>query len=167
MRAMLKVVGIESYLLPIYSGDPHYVREEWASPQQFNHCIIAIRINPETRTPTAIEHPTLGKLMIFDPTDDDTPVGDLPHHEQGSFALLVAGDQGQLLRMPVTSADANRQERTSEASINPDGAHAATSAASPVPIMPRSSKAGSHATPAEPSSHASTRRTTTKPTASA
>ena len=26
-----------------------------------------------------------------DPTDDDTPIGDLPGHEQGSFALIVAG----------------------------------------------------------------------------
>src|SRR5262249_17156706 len=41
LRAMLKAVGITSYLVSIYSGDPTYVREEWPSPQQFNHCIIA------------------------------------------------------------------------------------------------------------------------------
>ena len=47
-----------------------------------------------------MRHPSLGRLLIFDPTDDNTPVGDLPDHEQGSFALLVAGDDGALLRMP-------------------------------------------------------------------
>ena len=37
MRAMLKVVGIESVLVSIYSGDPNYVRADWPTPQQFNH----------------------------------------------------------------------------------------------------------------------------------
>jgi len=36
MRAMLKVAGIASYPVAIYSGDPYYVRESWPSPQQFN-----------------------------------------------------------------------------------------------------------------------------------
>jgi hypothetical protein len=39
MRAMLKVLNITAYPVAIYSGDPDYVREEWASPNQFNHCI--------------------------------------------------------------------------------------------------------------------------------
>jgi transglutaminase-like putative cysteine protease len=32
MRAMLRVLKIESYPIAIYSGDPTFVREEWASP---------------------------------------------------------------------------------------------------------------------------------------
>jgi hypothetical protein len=32
--------------------------------------------------------------LIFDATDDDTPVGDLPEHEQVVFALIAAGDAG-------------------------------------------------------------------------
>ena len=85
MRAMLKVLDITSFPVGIYSGDPDYVREEWASPQQFNHCIIAIKVSDETQVATVISHPTLGRLLIFDATDDDTPVGDLPDHEQGSL----------------------------------------------------------------------------------
>ena len=42
MRAMLKAVGITAYPVAIFSGDPDYVREEWASPQQFNHAVVAI-----------------------------------------------------------------------------------------------------------------------------
>ncbi|HLG16275.1 MAG TPA: DUF3857 domain-containing protein [Blastocatellia bacterium] len=126
MRAMLKAVNIPAYLVSIYSGDPMYVREEWPSPQQFNHCIIAVKVSDETEVPTVVKHPALGRLMIFDPTDDNTPVGDLPGDEQGSLALIVAGDQGSLLRMPVTPPEANRLERQSEVMLGPDGSISAT-----------------------------------------
>lgn len=122
MRAMLKTVNITSYPVLIYAGDPTYVREEWASPGQFNHCIIAVKVADETQAPTVIKHPTLGRLLIFDATDEDTPVGDLPEHEQGSFALIAAGDSGALMRMPSTSPEANRLERQVEVTLTSEGA---------------------------------------------
>ena len=121
MRAMLKAIKIQSYPVLIYSGDPTYVREEWASADQFNHCIIAIKVSDATQAATVITHPKLGRLLIFDATDDDTPVGDLPDHEQGSFALIAAGDAGSLVRMPVTPPETNRLERQAEVSLAPDG----------------------------------------------
>ncbi|HEY9230506.1 MAG TPA: DUF3857 domain-containing protein, partial [Blastocatellia bacterium] len=121
MRAMLKAVGIKAYLVSIYSGDPTFVREEWPSPQQFNHGIIAVKVSDETQVPAIVAHPTLGRLLIFDSTDDNTPVGDLPSHEQGSFALVIAGDQGALLRMPMTPPEANRLEREAEVTLAADG----------------------------------------------
>jgi hypothetical protein len=121
MRAMLKVLGIQSYPVLIYSGDPTYVRAEWASPGQFNHCIVAVKVSDETKAPTVIETPALGRIMIFDATDDSTPVGDLPDYEQNSFALIAAGDSGALLRMPSTPPEANRLERDAEVVLSPDG----------------------------------------------
>ncbi len=121
MRAMLKVLNITSYPVVIYSGDPYYVREEWASPFQFNHCIIAIKVGDETQVSTIVTHPKLGRLLIFDATDDDTMVGDLPDHEQGSWALLVAGDVGSLVRMPVTPAESNALDRQVDASLSEEG----------------------------------------------
>jgi len=126
MRAMLKAVNIDSYLVLIFSGDATYVREEWASPRWFNHCIIAVKVSDETQTPTVIAHPKLGRLLIFDATDDVTPLGDLPEHEQGSFALIAAGDGGTLMRMPTTPPEANRVERQSEVTLNAEGAITAT-----------------------------------------
>jgi hypothetical protein len=121
MRALLKIAGINSYLVSIYSGDPTYVREEWPSPQQFNHCIIAVKVSDETKAPTVITHPTLGRLLIFDPTDDNTPVGDLPDHEQDSLALIVAAEAGALVRMPSTPPEANKVERQIDAVLSADG----------------------------------------------
>lgn len=121
MRAMLKALKIEAYPVVIYSGDPTYVREEWPSPHQFNHCIIGVKVSDGTQAPTIINHPSLGRLLIFDPTDENTPVGDLPDYLQGSLALIAAGDAGGLVRMPVTPPEANRLERTIEADLNAEG----------------------------------------------
>jgi hypothetical protein len=121
MRAMLRAINITSYLVCIYSGDPTYVREDWPSPQQFNHCIIAVKVSDETQAATIVKHPTIGRLLIFDPTDDTTPVGDLPDHEQGSFALIIAGEDGALLRMPETPSEANSLERETDVVLLPDG----------------------------------------------
>ncbi|HEY5838265.1 MAG TPA: DUF3857 domain-containing protein, partial [Pyrinomonadaceae bacterium] len=126
MRAMLKVLNITSYPVGIYSGDPDYVRDEWASPNQFNHCIIAIKVGDETQVATVVSHPTLGRLLVFDATDEVTLVGDLPDHEQGSWALIVAGESGSLLRMPVTPVESNLLERRIEANLSPDGSLEAT-----------------------------------------
>ena len=121
MRAMLKAAGIQSYLVCIYSGDPKYVRQEWPSPQQFNHCIIAIKVGDATDAATIVRHPSLGRLLMFDPTDDNTPVGDLPDHEQGSFALVVAGESGALLKMPETPPEANSLDRQADVVLMADG----------------------------------------------
>lgn len=121
MRAMLRAIGITAYPVFIYSGDPTRVREEWASPAQFNHCIIAIKLSDESQAPTVLQHATLGRLLIFDATDEYTPVGDLPDEEQGSWALVVAGDSGALLRMPTLSPGLSQLERHTDLVLTSDG----------------------------------------------
>lgn len=125
MRSMLKVLGIDSYPVLIFSGDPNYVQETLASPLQFNHCIIAIRVSAETSVPGILTHPTLGRLLIFDATDENTMVGDLPDDEQGSLALIAAGDNGGLTRMPSIGPEANQMERHAEVQLSADGSIAA------------------------------------------
>ena len=68
MRAMLKSINITAYPVAIYLGDADHVREEWASPYQFNHCIIAIKVGDEVIAPTIITDAKLGRLLIFDAT---------------------------------------------------------------------------------------------------
>ena len=122
MRTMLKALRIESYLVLIYAGDPTYVRMEWASPGQFNHCIIAIKVGPETDAPTVMTNEKLGRLLIFDATDPYTQLGDLPEQEQGSYALVSAGSDGDLLKMPNLPPEANRLERSADIILSPAGA---------------------------------------------
>lgn len=126
MRAMLKVIGIESYPVAIYAGDVNYVRPEWPSPQQFNHVIVAISVKDDVDAPSIVNHPSLGRLLLFDPTDEHTALGDIPEEEQGSLALLIAGDRGDLFRVPAISSESNRLERQVDAILRADGSLAAT-----------------------------------------
>lgn len=125
MRALLKAVGVDSYLTTISADDRMYVRPEWASPTQFNHAIIAVRVSDAVSLPTVLPNTPLGRLLIFDPTDPITPLGDLPQEEQGSHALVIAGERGALLTMPERPASANRIESSVEATIDADGRLAA------------------------------------------
>lgn len=121
MRAMLSVLKIPSYMVSITADDATYVRPEWASPHQFNHCIIAIKVSDETTAPSVIVHPTLGRLLIFDATDPYTQLGDLPEDEQGSYALIDNKDTTNLTQMPVTPAEMNRLDRTVEMTLDATG----------------------------------------------
>jgi hypothetical protein len=126
MRTMLASIGIRAFLVTAYSGDPDYVRVEWPSPQQFNHAIVAIVVSPETRAGAVLEHPTLGRLLFFDPTDEQTPLGELPLHLQGSQGLIVSAGGGPLVQMPLSGPEANPSTRRVEASLTADGTLQAT-----------------------------------------
>lgn len=126
MRALLKVLNITAYPVLIHSGDPTFVQEVWPSPRQFNHCIIAVKVSDETQAATVLTVASLGRVLIFDPTDENTPVGDLPDHEQGSLALIAAGENGALARMPSTSPETNQLDRSAHVQLSADGSITAT-----------------------------------------
>jgi hypothetical protein len=121
MRSLLKAAGMDSYLTVITADDRAYVRPEWASPAQFDHAIVAVRVSDNIELGTVLKGTPLGPLLIFDPTDRLTRLGDLPEEEQGSYALVVAGARGALLRMPLLHASANRIESSVEGAIGADG----------------------------------------------
>ena len=60
-------------------------------------------------------------LLIFDPTSETTPVGDLPWYEQGSFALLCSYEKGRLLKMPVLKGEVNSVEVAVTATLESTG----------------------------------------------
>ena len=121
MRALLEAVGIPAYTVLIWAGDRSYVHSDWPSPQQFNHAIVAIKVGESVSLAPVLEHPQLGRLLFFDPTDPHTPLGDLPEEEQGSYALVVAGEQGALLKVPLLPASNNRSEVTVQAKLSERG----------------------------------------------
>ncbi len=121
MRALLKAVGITAFPVAIYSGDRTHVSAEWPSLGAFNHAISAIRVGPDTSAPAILEHPKMGRLLFFDPTDPYVPVGYLPDHEQASLALVGAGEDGDLVRVPAGHTVAGAHERHIEATLNADG----------------------------------------------
>ena len=121
MRAMLKTVAIESFPVTVYSDNRYYVREDWASPQQFNHVIIAIRVPATIKAPAVIEHEKLGRLLFFDPTDNYTALGYLPGDEQESLSLIVSSGSDALIRLPSTHPEDNLLKREIKATLWKDG----------------------------------------------
>ncbi len=121
MHALLKAAGIPSYLVALYAGDRIFVHDNWPSPQQFNHAIVAVRLDENANAPTVLDSPALHRLLIFDPTNPMVPFGDLPVYEQGSYALIVAGDKGGLVRLPCTPVDFNMTDISVDGAIASSG----------------------------------------------
>jgi hypothetical protein len=66
--------------------------------------ITAIEIPADVQDPRlkAIVKAKDGKrYLIFDPTNERTPVGNLPSYEQGSYGTLAAGASSQIIALPV------------------------------------------------------------------
>ena len=70
----------------------------------------------------AVVKATDGKrYLIFDPTNERTPVGNLPSYEQGSYGMLAAGSGSQVIALPVLAPDANGKERKGKFTLSADG----------------------------------------------
>lgn len=100
MRAMLQALQIESYPVTIHASDRSLVNADFPSLDGFNHCILAVRVGKGIQRSAVIETEGLGRLLLFDPTDPYTPLGEMPAGEQGSHALVLAGERGVLIRTP-------------------------------------------------------------------
>ncbi len=121
LRALLAADGARAWMLLVSSRDRDRVEERWPSPMQFDHCILAVRVPRSVHLPAVFEHPVLGPLLAFDPTDPLTAFGDLPAAEQGALGLLVATEGGGLVRLPAAPPEANRFERRIDATLQADG----------------------------------------------
>src|SRR5262249_31859719 len=121
LRALLKATGFTAYPVAIYSGDRTHVSEAWPSLGAFNHAISAIKVSADTKAPAVLDHPKLGRLLFFDPTDPYVPAGYLPDHEQASLALVGSAEGGDLVRIPAGAHIAAERSRQVEATLRPDG----------------------------------------------
>jgi hypothetical protein len=118
LLSLLRTQGIETYPVFVFSGDPARVREAWPSPLQFNHCIVAIKVADEVDGPAVVDHPSLGRLLFFDPTNPYAPAGILPAECQSSMALVAAGAAGTLVRLPSATSQDNRLVRRIHARLD-------------------------------------------------
>jgi hypothetical protein len=123
LSSMLAQIGVKSYYMVI--DDKRGLFNEKTPPHVgFDHMILVIQM-PEAsfsqKLPGMFEHPKLGHLLIFDPTNDLVPLGHLPYYEQDSFGLLLTDSGGELIHLPVSSPDLNKIHRTAKLNLLPDG----------------------------------------------
>ncbi|HEX3107689.1 MAG TPA: DUF3857 domain-containing transglutaminase family protein [Thermoanaerobaculia bacterium] len=124
LRTMLAAAGVESYYV-LVNTDRGTIDPAFATAALFNHAIIAIRLPKGVASPdffATYDHPTLGKLLIFDPTSSETPFGRIPDYEQEGHALLVTGTAGELITLPAAPPVANQLRRRAKLQLSADGA---------------------------------------------
>ena len=120
--SMLQVAGIKAYYMPVDHrrgvvdpDDPSLVGD---------HMITAIEVPTDVQDPRlkAIVKAKDGKrYLIFDPTDEHTPVGNLPSNLQGGYGTLAAGSASQIVALPVLDPDANGTEQKGSFTLSADG----------------------------------------------
>jgi hypothetical protein len=68
-----------------------------------------------------VQHPRLGRILFFDPTNDLIPFGQLPGYLQANYGLLVTPDGGELIELPQQPANMNSIERTAALTLDATG----------------------------------------------
>jgi hypothetical protein len=78
MASMLHEIGVESYFVVINSERGSVTPDMPAHLGGFDHMILAVKLPDGLTNPQLIailQHPRLGKLLFFDPTNELTPFG--------------------------------------------------------------------------------------------
>jgi len=123
MRSMLHEVGINSYYVLI-NHERGSVTGEMAAHNGFDHAITAIKLPDGPTDPSLIatvQHPKLGKIMFFDPTDYLTPFGQIRGELQANYGLLVTPGGGELIELPQQPSKMNSIDRTAKLTLDATG----------------------------------------------
>ena len=122
MSTLLHQAGIESHYVVVNTARGVVSNE--APSLTFDHVILAIDV-PETfknNSFASIVRASDGKrYLIFDPTDEFTPVGMLHADLQQNSGLLVLNGTGELLTIPLFPPETNALNRTAKLKVNEDG----------------------------------------------
>ncbi len=122
MIAMLDAVRIRATWVPV--DHRRGVVNPEAPSILGDHMIMAIQI------PAGYENPLLQavvtaksgqRYLIFDPTNPYVPIGQIPDYEQGSYGLLVAGTDSQVIQLPVLKPEVESADRTATFQLAADG----------------------------------------------
>jgi transglutaminase-like putative cysteine protease len=123
LSSMLHEIGVESYYVLI-NTERGMVTKDMPPQKHFNHAILAIQLPKGTKDSSLVairEHPTLGPILFFDPTDLTTPFGQLRGALQANFGLLVGPEGGELVELPQLPTTMNGVRRAGKFSLSPNG----------------------------------------------
>jgi hypothetical protein len=122
LSAMLSSVGIHSALVMV-DTERGVVDPEDPSIAG-NHMIAAIEIPAGYESPklhSVVTAKTGKRYLIFDPTWYLTPFGQLEDNLQGSYGVLMEGDESQIIQLPLMDPMLNTIRRTGSFELSADG----------------------------------------------
>jgi len=123
LRALLASQGVKAWPVLCFSGDPTAASDGWPSPLQFNHVFTAIELG-DMAVPDAtfvVEHPGIGRVLLFDPTDPHCRIGDFPAYNQGASVLICSPGTTELSPVPIAPPEKNHLRRRAKVAIEPGG----------------------------------------------
>jgi len=123
LRSMLREIGIDTYHVAIYT-ERGAITLQTPAHHGFNHAILAIKLPDGLTDPSlvaTIQHPNLGRILFFDPTNDLIPFGQLPGYLQANYGLLVTPDGGELVELPQQPSRMNSISRTAHLTLDARG----------------------------------------------
>jgi len=124
MRSMLHEIGVDSYHVVINAERGAVSAQTPANAGAFNHAILAVKIPDGMNDPALVatlQHPKLGKILFFDPTDEMTPFGQIRGELQDNYGLLVTPDGGELIALPQQPTAMNSITRTAKLTLDGSG----------------------------------------------
>jgi hypothetical protein len=124
LSSMLKEIGVESYYVIISSERGAVIPEMPAHMGGFDHAILAIQLPADVNHSSLVavlQHPKLGRLLFFDPTDELAPFGYLSGPLQANYGLLVTPEGGELVELPQLAPSLNGVLRTAKFNLSPTG----------------------------------------------
>jgi len=124
LSSMLSQVGIESFYVVINSERGYVTPEVPANVGGFNHVVLAIRLPAnvsDLSLVATIQHPRLGTLLYFDPTNELTPFGEIGGYLQANYGLLVTSEGGELVELPRQPSAMNSIHRSGKLTLDPLG----------------------------------------------
>jgi hypothetical protein len=120
--SMLAAIGVKAHYFHVHS-ERGVIAPEIPSLIG-DHMITAIEL-PAGETDKKLEARVKtaggGALLIFDPTDEWTPVGLIREELQGGYGLLADADKSEILRMPVMPAETGGLVREGQFTLAADG----------------------------------------------
>lgn len=124
LGSMLQEMGVASFHISINTTRGGAAPDRPPTEEWFNHEILAIRLPADVNDASLMaiyNHPKLGRILIFDPTDEWTPFGQLRGELQANYGLLVPGDGGELIKLPQLPAELNGVVRTAKLTLSSSG----------------------------------------------
>jgi hypothetical protein len=122
LAAMLSSVGMHSDIVLVDT------RRGFVNPDapsiMGDHAIAAIEIPKGYESPklhSVVTTASGKRYLIFDPTWEKTPFGQIENDLQGSYGTLVEGAQSQLIQIPVMAPELNSLKRTAVFQLGADG----------------------------------------------
>ena len=123
VRSMLREIGVESYHVVI-NAERGSVTADMPAHDGFNHVITAIKL-PDGLTDSSLiatmQHPKLGRILFFDPTNELIPFGQIGGYLQANYGLLVTPDGGELIELPQQPSAMNSIRRTAQLTLDTTG----------------------------------------------